>query len=51
MPHREQLCVPDILVLADMQAKYAAMLLQPRPLRESAMEAALRGVDGLVISR
>ncbi|ANO50724.1 BtpA/SgcQ family protein [Woeseia oceani] len=49
LQHRKTLGATDILILADIQVKYATML-QPRPLRESAVEAALRGADAVVVS-
>jgi predicted TIM-barrel enzyme len=38
-----------VLVLADVQVKYAAMVV-PRPLRESARLAALHGADAVILS-
>ncbi len=46
---RRELQADRVLILADIQVKYATML-EPRPLRESARLAALLGADAIVVS-
>jgi hypothetical protein len=49
MAYRTQIGADDVLVLADIQVKYAQML-EPRTLAESAEEAARLGADAIVVS-
>lgn len=49
MAFRRALGAGEILVLADIQVKYATMV-EPRPLAESAGEAASMGADGNVVT-
>jgi membrane complex biogenesis BtpA family protein len=49
MAYRAQIGADDVLVLADVQVKYAQML-EPRTLAESAEEAARLGADAVVVS-
>jgi membrane complex biogenesis BtpA family protein len=47
--YRTRLAAPDVLVLADIQVKYAE-LLEPCSLAESAARARAAGADGVVVS-
>ena len=46
---RHSVGADNVLILADIQVKYATMI-EPRPLAESAMEASARGADGIVVT-
>lgn len=47
--YRSEIGADDVLVLADIQVKYATMV-EPRSLRESAMLARSKGADAIVIT-
>lgn len=49
MQYREQIGASSILVLADIQVKYARMI-SPRPLSESARLARSKGADAIVVT-
>jgi predicted TIM-barrel enzyme len=49
MAFRARIGATGILVLADVQVKYARML-EPRPVEDSATEAAHHGADGIVVT-
>jgi uncharacterized protein len=49
LAYRRELRAENVLILADIQVKYARML-EPRPLRESARLAAVHGADAVVVS-
>lgn len=49
LAYRKQIDAGDILILADIQVKYATMI-EPRPLSESAVLAYLKGADALVVT-
>lgn len=46
---RSEIAADDVLILADIQVKYATMV-EPRPLAESAHVAAQRGADAIVVT-
>lgn len=47
--YRTEIGADDVLILADIQVKYATMI-EPRPLRESALLACLKGADAIVVT-
>lgn len=47
--YRRQIGAEHVLILADIQVKYATMI-EPRPLAESARAAEAHGADGVVVS-
>ncbi len=47
--YRTEIGADDVLILADIQVKYATMV-DPRPLRESAMLARTKGADAVVVT-
>jgi membrane complex biogenesis BtpA family protein len=49
MAFRERIGASEILVLADVQVKFARMV-EPRPLESSAMDAAQHAADGIVVT-
>ena len=49
LDYRLSIGADDILILADIQVKYATMV-KPRPLAESAREARERGADAIVVT-
>lgn len=49
LAYRTTIGAEDVLILADIQVKYAGMLA-PRPLAESAREARERGADAVVVT-
>ena len=49
LAHRDALGADDVLILADIQVKYATML-RPRPLAESAALACDKGADAIVVT-
>lgn len=49
LQYRAAIDAEHILILADIQVKYAEMI-EPRPLRESAAEAMAKGADAVVVS-
>ncbi|MFP6743372.1 MAG: BtpA/SgcQ family protein [Alphaproteobacteria bacterium] len=49
MAYRRQIGAEDVLILADIQVKYATMMVE-RSLAESAALAAAHGADGIIVS-
>jgi membrane complex biogenesis BtpA family protein len=49
LDHRSDIGADDVLILADIQVKYAVMV-EPRPLAESARLAAEKGADAIVVT-
>ena len=47
--YRTEIGADNVLILADIQVKYATMV-EPRPLRESAMLARAKGADAIVVT-
>jgi len=47
--YRAAIGADDVLILADIQVKYATMV-EPRPMRESAMLARMKGADAVVVT-
>lgn len=47
--YRSEIGADDVLILADIQVKYATMV-EPRPLRDSALLASAKGADAVVIT-
>lgn len=49
LAYRTAIAADDVLILADIQVKYATMV-EPRPLRESALLARAKGADAVVVT-
>jgi membrane complex biogenesis BtpA family protein len=49
LAYRDEIGADDVLILADIQVKYATMI-EPRSLRESAMLARTKGADAVVVT-
>jgi membrane complex biogenesis BtpA family protein len=47
--YRAEIGADDVLIFADIQVKYATMI-EPRPMRESAMLARAKGADAIVVT-
>ena len=49
LAYRSEIGADDVLILADIQVKYATMV-EPRPLRDSAILATEKGADAIVVT-
>ncbi len=47
--YRTRIAADDVLIFADIQVKYATMV-EPRPMRDSAMLASTKGADAVVVT-